>query len=189
MSRKEWPSLPLCRQGYNNMTAKMRRSMLGRIKLGGSISAARLTLAFTAASAQQAPLGVVGDRVRIHLRGDDGTVAGTLVRAEHDTLRISACPTCEARAIPRGQISTMDRSTGKKHSVHRIILGALGGGLAGAGAWLAFVQEASAGCHDGPCGAGVIFTPAAAAVGAVAGAVTGWALREETWTPTQMPPE
>jgi hypothetical protein len=110
------------------------------------------------------------------------------VAVAHDSVSYEEfCAHCRPTTVGRLALSDIAVSDGRRHTISRTLVGTAVGALVAAGGWILFVAATERGCHDGPCGAGVIFTPAAAATGGLAGGLAGWWWKGEQWVPATLP--
>ena len=129
-----------------------------------------------------------GDRVR--LESAAGRYAGTIVRVTADTLVVGAAGRLDA--IPRADVTRLQRSVGRSPRGRAILIGAgaglLGGGVLGAVAGRRVgrvddcgdVEEScTVGGHDGTIQGALLAE--GAVIGALVGAMMGPAFRRERW--------
>ena len=90
------------------------------------------------------------------------------------------------RAVSRASIRLVE-SHHETIPAGREALGVGVGGVVGGALWVIHFRRDS--CKDGPCGLGIIVTPAAVILGAVLGGVAGRASAHDTWTVVDLPPE
>jgi hypothetical protein len=148
-----------------------------------------LTLASTAVHAQAPQLAHKGSHIRFETRWRDQPVVAELRGVSRDSMvYLEECRACTPQAIARVDVERLTIEVQREDRVRRAAAGVLAGTVAGGLAGVVAGAHAGAGCHDGPCGAGVIvYTPRGAAAGAILGAFIGWFTTPRRWVAAALP--
>lgn len=130
------------------------------------------------AASQSQTVGV-GDRVRLTIAGRAEPVVVDLLALTADSVWfLAGTQKYERTAVSRQEITRVEvhdvADVNKRTAVGVVVGGVLAGGL-----WLGYLRSSTC---DGPCGAGVIFTPVVALGGGVLGALTGRLSARDHWT-------
>jgi hypothetical protein len=131
-------------------------------------------------SAAQQPTVHVGDRARLTIAGRAESVVVDLLALSVDSVWFfGGSQTYERSVVSRQEITRVEVQHVADANKHTAI-GVAVGGVLGSVLWVAHARGGA--CTDGPCGAGIIFTPVAAVAGGVLGAVAGRLSARDSWT-------
>lgn len=141
------------------------------------------------AEAQPPQIAHVGSHIRFRARERAETIQAVLRAVSRDSITYGEdCSECTPQTIARTTIANLTIELPPQSRISRATTGALLGTLAGGIAGVAAGANAGAGCHDGPCGAGIIiYTPRAAAGGAIVGALVAWFTTPKRWVAAALP--
>jgi len=126
-----------------------------------------------------------GSRVRVEIDSPPParTIVGTVAAFTRDTLSLSPASGAAERRIPTSAIGRLEVSTGRGVVASHVIIGTLGGALAGG-----LIAGAASSCSEGQwvCFQGLAMA-GGVLLGGVAGGVTGLLIKGEHWRTVPLP--